>query len=347
LEGSNLTNYFKFNFSFKPPYAENLSNLYFDFEYNTEIPHRIIALIGKNGTGKTSILSDLINKFSKQILNNNSDKLPSFGKYFTVSYSVFDRFSVPESNVAFNYIYCGLKKADGLIKSEQEQIEDFFQSANKIKERDLTDRWFKILKNFLSESDLTLIFPDHNEDLPFSMVKFSEKNFNSIKSHFSSGESILIFIMTKIISEIRYDSLILYDEPETHLHPNAISSLMSSLFELVSSFRSFCVIATHSPLIVRELSAKDVYVLKRDNSDLEISKLNQDSFGENLTVITEDIFGNRDVNRHYLQIIENLVNKGYEFDKIIGLIKDDQIPVSLNVILYLRSLISRKYHDEP
>jgi len=341
LNGDKIKDYFKFNYAFKPPFSEDTINLYFNFEYHVPLEHRIIAIIGKNGTGKTSILSSLINLFSKQEESNNVDKKPVFGKYFTVSYSVFDRFDVPKPHAAFNYVYCGLKNADGTLISDEVQLQNFYAAAAKIVERDFTYQWYKILKNFLSEEHLDLMFPNRQVDLQYTMVKFSSVNFTKIKNHFSSGESILIFIITKIVSEIRNDSLILYDEPETHLHPNAISSLMNSLFELVTSFKSFCIIATHSPLIVRELHTNDVFVLKRENSNLNISRLDKDPFAENLTIITEEIFGNRDVAKHYLDLMKSLVKNGNTYEEILSMIQQNDVPVSLSVRLYLKSLISQ------
>ncbi len=346
LQNDDLNQYFKFNYSFKPPFSEHAVNFYFDFDYGGEVEKRVIALIGKNGTGKTSLLSTLIQTFARQNSNQNLDKMPLFGKYFTVSYSVFDRFVQPAANDAFNYVYCGLKRADGNLRGEPEMLEEFFESAEKIMERDLSYQWYKILKNFLSEAHLSLIFPNGSNELEYGMVKFNPANFNQIKTHFSSGESISIFIITKIVSEIRLNSLILYDEPETHLHPNAITSLMSSLFDLVSMFKSFCIIATHSPLIVRELHSNQVKVLKREVDSLEIYNLERDSFGENLSVITDEIFGNRDVNKYYRTFIRSLVEKGKSFDQIVQLIQDGEMPLSLNTRLFLNTLIPES-DDEP
>ena len=89
--------------------------------------------------------------------------------------------------------------------------------------------------------------------------------------------------------------MILFDEPETHLHPNAISSLLNTIFRLVKRFESFCIIATHSPLIIQEIPARNIFIIERENNIAFVRELERESFGENLTVITQDIFGNKEI----------------------------------------------------
>lgn len=107
IENISSNEYFKFNYSHKLPYAENIVTLNFDFEYNTDFEHRIYAIIGKNGTGKTRILSALAKELSEKAPQSFSPKKPVYGKVFTVSYSFFDKFEIPNSDASFNYVYCG------------------------------------------------------------------------------------------------------------------------------------------------------------------------------------------------------------------------------------------------
>jgi predicted ATPase len=146
-------------------------------------------------------------------------------------------------------------------------------------------------------------------------------------------------VTTKIVSEIREESLILYDEPETHLHPNAISDLMTALARLLDRFNSFSIIATHSPLVIRELHPNNVIVLRRIEDGLEAAPLSIDSFGQNLTIIIEQIFGNKEVNKLHLERIKTLVQERRSFNEIISILQDREIPVNLNTRLFLSSLI--------
>ena len=158
----------------------------------------------------------------------------------------------------------------------------------------------------------------------------------------SSGQNILLNIITEIIKNIRYDSLIIYDEPETHLHPNAISQLTNTLYTLTQEFESFCLIATHSPLVVQEMLAKNVYILEKEQNNLYVRKPNSETFGENLTVITNEIFGNRDVPDYFKIQLKKLVSSGLSYDRILQEIQSPNTEVSLNVNLYLKSLFDEK-----
>jgi len=151
-----------------------------------------------------------------------------------------------------------------------------------------------------------------------------------------------LYIITEIVANIRYDSLVIYDEPETHLHPNAISQLINAIYELTSEFQSYCILATHSPLIVRELLSRNVYIMEREESIISLRKPISETFGENLTVITEDIFGNNIIPNQYKKILKSLVESGKSYDEIVSLISSDNIPLSLNTRVYLKSIINEE-----
>jgi ABC-type multidrug transport system ATPase subunit len=335
LNGIDLTQAFKFNFTTRPPYAENDILLNFDFQYAEKIKHRIYGLIGKNGTGKTRILSSLIHALSEENPAAITPKKPLYGKIFSVSYSFFDRFEPPEANASFNYVYCGLKKRGGGWLTEDELTARFFESAERIKRKRLMVEWNEILKTFIPADILSEMFGRIDGHFAFIAEKFS-----SVYGKVSSGQNILLFIITEIIAQIRQNSLIIYDEPETHLHPNAISELMNTLFTMTENFNSFCIIATHSPIVIQELQSRNVYVIEREEASVSARKLDKEVFAENLTVITEDIFGNRDVSKHYIQFLRRLVNENMTFEEIVGTIETNDLPLSLNARLYIKSLIS-------
>jgi ABC-type multidrug transport system ATPase subunit len=339
MNGIDLSQAFKFNFSTRPPYAENDILLNFDFQYAEKIKHRIYGLIGKNGTGKTRILSSLIHALSEDNPTSITPKKPLYGKIFSVSYSFFDRFEIPDANASFNYVYCGLKKKDNGWLSEEELTARFFESADRIKKKNLVVEWNEILKTFIPGDILGEMYGRKDGQFSFLAEKFS-----SVYNKVSSGQNILLFIITEVIAQIRQNSLIIYDEPETHLHPNAISELMNTLFTMTENFNSFCILATHSPIVIQELQSRNVYVIEREDLAVSARKLDKEVFAENLTVITEDIFGNREVSKHYIQFLRGLVTEDMTFEEIVSTLETNDLPLSLNARLYIKSLISE--HNE-
>ena len=342
IEGINPNEYFKFNYRNKPPYSEGEINLNFDFEYYKVFEHRVYALIGKNGTGKTNILSSLAKNLGDKQSNHFAPRKPVYGQVFTVSYSFFDKFEIPTSDASFNYVYCGLKKPDSTWKSEVDLLEEFHNSADKIRQKNLHYEWIEILKNFLPNEII--------ESLKFKSVVTGEKTlyffdtelFEKVKGKLSSGQSVILFIISQILSLIRYDSLILYDEPETHLHPNAISALVNTLFALVKRFQSFCILATHSPLIIQEIPSRNIFVIDREDNFAKVRRLQWESLGENLTVITHDIFGNSEVPKHYKITIQELIYLQKNYEEIIKIMESDGLPVTSNIRLYVKTLLNKE-----
>lgn len=343
IEGIDPNEYFKFSYTHQLPYSTDFISLNFNFEYNTSFEHRIYALIGKNGTGKTNILSQLALDLSNKKSQNFSPVKPFYGNVFTVSYSYFDKFKIPVQEDSFSYVYCGLKKADGSLKNSDELLFGFYDAVDKILDREFKDIWIKILKNFIPEEVLiSFKFKDVRDVRGSFKSVIDRATFNDNKFKLSSGESVLLFMLSEIIAEIRFDSLILFDEPETHLHPNAINSLINTLFELVKEFKSFCIIATHSPLIIQEITARNIFVIMREDNYAYVNRLEHESFGENLTIITEDIFGKNFTPKHFVTLIEKLIEANKTYEEIIELIKTDELPVTSNIRLYIKTLMKNK-----
>lgn len=342
LFGMDLNTCFKFGYKYKPPFSDETLNINFDFEYDREIDHRIYAIIGQNGTGKTRLLSSIARDLSNPSATNFSPRAPLYAKIFSVSYSFFDQHDIPEPDPSFNYVYCGLKKANREWLTNEELRERFFLAVEKIREKILVKRWSQVLNNFVPGDILRVLFHSGGDEFG-NRILFDNEAFLTEQFKLSSGQSILLYILSEIVAQIRLDSLILYDEPETHLHPNAISALVNTLFSLVHEFSSFCIIGTHSPLIIQEIHARDVYILDRKDSIASIRTLGQESFGENLSIITDEIFGNREIPRHYVQQLKGLVADGKTYEEIVELLEpDDEIQLSLNAKLFIKSLISQQ-----
>ena len=166
--------------------------------------------------------------------------------------------------------------------------------------------------------------------------------FRGVVKHLSSGQSIILFIITELIAKIRFDSLILYDEPETHLHPNAISQLVNTVYHLVHLFKSYCIIATHSPLIIQEIISKNVYVVEREGNYSSIRRIGIESFGENLSILSEEVFGNREIPKQYQIILKEMVESRLTYEQIKERLEYGQIPLSINASIYLKSLLNEQ-----
>ncbi|WP_452231776.1 AbiJ-related protein [Lacinutrix sp. MEBiC02595] len=339
LQGISLENKYNFTYTFTPNYASIPVEIDLEFNDTLEFSDRIFAVIGKNGAGKTQLITNLPIDISESKAEAFKPHKPIFSKVIAVSYSVFDNFKIPNQKIDFNYVFCGLLNADKNIPSKTDKVQNFLEAYKKIKHHNRVGKWKHILTNFIDEETLDDVFVknglraygDDNE------YKINEGKFIEILDKLSSGQSIMLEIITKIIANIRFDSLILFDEPETHLHPNAISQLISSIYELVESFDSYCLITTHSPIIIQNIFGKNVYVMEKESNVPFLRKIGVESFGENLTVLTEDIFENRDINKHYKIILDKMIEQYYHYETILEKIENDNLPLSLNAKIYIKS----------
>ena len=337
---------FHFKYNKKLPNAIGAHKVEFDFRKKSYLPHRINAIIGKNGTGKTQILSSL----AKSLLYNQKKdfiEIPNFSKIIVVSYSAFDDFFNPKntkdnldnlqaidgleeieersknnSNKLFNYVYCGIRDGERIL-SIGDIKERLRKSLADIKEKDRLVKW----RGILSE----IIEPEYD----YLLLQVEEELENVI---LSSGQHVLMSAMTEVIANIEKQSLILFDEPETHLHPNAISNLMRMLNKLLKEFNSYCILSTHSPLIIQEIPSIYTQIFDRNNNLPIISELSNESFGENISNIINEVFNVKNYESNYKSYFLEMV-KNMEFDEIIEVF-DDQL--SFNAMTFLNILEKQK-----
>ena len=115
--------------------------------------------------------------------------------------------------------------------------------------------------------------------------------------------------MTGLLAWIQPNSLVLFDEPETHLHPNAVASLFLVLSAILDEFDSYAVVATHSPVVIQEIPAKRVLVFERQKDVTEAHALLLESFGESVTELTKHVFETIEVESVYRRTLKKLAQK--------------------------------------
>ncbi|MBY0027939.1 ATP-binding protein [Priestia aryabhattai] len=325
--GEEIVKLYKFTFKSKLPLATKEHEIKFDFREDIFLPYRISVLIGKNGTGKTQIMARIANALSGHEVEEQGtfepSRRPSFGQVIAVSYSVFDEFDRPEEGeTTYSYKYCGLRDSTGNIYTKEDLYDKFTISFNAIKGTEKEKFWKEVLEE--------IVEPEHRSILEILSSGNSHANM-------SSGQNIIITIITEVISNIENDSILLIDEPELHLHPNAISNFYRMLYKLLEKFNSFAIISTHSPLIIQETPSRYINVFERIENTPIVRKLDIESFGENLSVITDKIFGVTDEESNYKYWLRELSNHK-NFDNVLNEF-DGQL--SLNAMAYLSALYSK------
>lgn len=212
-----------FEFTMKVKGAANEHKLNVNFKDYPELPHRTMLLIGRNGTGKTRCLAGLVSALvpketlveSTIVRHSQIEPIPEFSRVIAVSYNAFDEFPRPRQQAdaprasglkrksRHSYKYCGLRNERGTISTTEvgAMLNDALEPISDSSREGVLER---VLTRLIgSELAAALIDDDNRED---ALTKLS------------AGQRLVAAIFTNIIGFIEEGSLLLIDEPETHLH---------------------------------------------------------------------------------------------------------------------------------
>jgi predicted ATPase len=252
----------------------------------------------------------------------------SFVNIVSVSFSAFDSFSPLTANKDRTkgplYEYIGLKK-DAIstrrlkqIAHEESRSAKTRSSGVKLKDiDDLTDelleaarycmngaylrRWKRAISLLGSDplfarTGITEIVDsiDWSDEDGLSRAEFELsvlKELRSIFEKLSSGHKIVMLTISRLVQAVSEKTLVLIDEPEAHLHPPLLSAFNRALSDLLSDRNGVAIVATHSPVILQEVPKSCVWILNRTGAKSKISKPRIETFGENVGILTSEVFG--------------------------------------------------------
>lgn len=141
--------------------------------------------------------------------------------------------------------------------------------------------WEKALGYFSFEpwaQDIRAAFCDRTIEL---------SDFEKI-NELSSGQATILLYLTKLVFCVNQGSLVIFDEPETFMHPPMIKSFIRAVSEIVNKVGAFCLVATHSPVVIQEIPHCNVYKL---SSNHNISSVIYKTYGQNLDALYKNIYG--------------------------------------------------------
>lgn len=256
-----------------------------------------------------------------------------------LSFSPFDIYTHNCPDSIIEYRYCGLMKSERELMSQEELIEKFKANLKNINARENADRllriWKKIMSDVIAEQIIDSFF--EYDDFESRIV---DKSIDEFCNNMSSGESIFVYSLTEIIANIRYDSLIMFDEPEQHLHPHAITKLIRAIYKVLDIFESYAIIATHSPLVIREMVSDNVLVFSRADNVLNVAKIGIESFGEDISLLSDIVFRNMNDQKRYEYVVKELVeDKGYGYKEVIEYLEGKHNKLGLSARLMIRNIV--------
>ncbi|MEW6290343.1 MAG: AAA family ATPase [Thermodesulfobacteriota bacterium] len=319
-----------YNFSYSPPKRMGDGALPFTLNFSVDpdspIPTNVHVLIGRNGVGKTRLLSLMTKSLvAKDALARQSGKFEviergkfsgTFANVVTVAFSAFDEDDMlPERNPAPNalgFSYIGLRglmseTATTSIKPKSPKIlaGEFVDSLRECRVGARQKRWINVITTL--ESD-----PVFNAAQITSMIhsNLSDKDDREevLKTfkNLSSGHKIVLLTLTKLVEKVEERTLVLIDEPEAHLHPPLLSAMTRAISELLVQRNGVAIVATHSPVILQEVPKSCVWIIDRMLTESKAERPSIETFAENVGILSREVFQLELSKSGYHQLLRDL-----------------------------------------
>jgi predicted ATPase len=318
-----------------------------EFDHRAELPKRMAIIIGKNGVGKSRTLATI----ADAALYGESELTDGAGDRALISRllafaptneadSVFPaerkrkprihyrRFSLNRSRKSRRESgLCDLvvqvaRSQDAI--GGQKRWDIFFNAVQAIEHAEQlaiprSDEGFALLSR--------LKLGDEQRELEtFNALDTSKEPMRSLDGvlyPLSSGELSFLKFAAQASLHIENGTLVLLDEPETHLHPNFISRFMLLLDNLLEATGSSAIIATHSAYMVKEVFKEQVTVLRLASGELQVERPMLQTFGADVGAISYFVFGEDEPTRLANKVQTGLLERYDNWPKLYQRFKDE------------------------
>lgn len=332
-------------------------NLSFKVEAASKPSTNVHVLIGRNGVGKTTLLNNMVDALTGVKRGDQPafgfheyDFLDSikplskdyFSSVVSVSFSAFDPFLPPmdraDRTAGPAYFYIGMKKArfeqkDATAtsssapsakevslpppKTDAELINDFVNSFRScLNQQAKRERWRSAVKRL--ESDVNFAEMDLTRLLDLEDDRLAIKGAGALGGRMSSGHSIVLLTITKLVDTVEEKTLVLLDEPESHLHPPLLSAFTRALSDLLHNRNGVAIVATHSPVVLQEVPKSCVWKLTRIRAEGRADRPERETFGENVGILTREVFGLEVSKSGFHEMMQRAVESGATFQAIVA-----------------------------
>lgn len=343
LEGRQLDNAFAFEYSCNIPSSQSPVSLKVSYPYE-DCPSykRSIGIIGENGTGKTMMLSQLSESIVKGDESHFKDgQVPLFDSCVVLCSTPYDSYKMQIDDANIPYKCHSLEqRTKDVPEALGDAINEIIGRRRMIKFKSMIAWYIDTIKENVGESvaDVVQWVPEDNVGT-LGHFELNKNELNRVVKILSSGQLHLFSLITYVFCDIHYATLLIVDEPEVHLHPHTMVSFMKVLSRVLTLFNSFAIIATHSPLIVREMIKANVLVLRKvDGNALRLTPVAYNTFGEDITSLYYNIFDYDIKDSLFADVISEKAKRGNTYEKIIKDFESD-VDLSLNARMLIRDIV--------
>lgn len=334
---------YSFSYTYHPKYD---NSLYADWKVH--IPYkplkfmRTFGIIGINGVGKTQILSSFITDLLAQKVDNFKS-LPHFKNIIVICSTPFDSYPVEKQDTReIVYRLCCLEQDKTLT------LDGIKQNLNRIMKQPTVEHvsmltvWVDLIREYVDSA-----FVDHvvilKRDADGSeYYDINGEDLGSNVNILSSGQLHILSLVTYICANIHYRSLLFIDEPEVHLHPHITMEFMAMLSGLLSVFKSYAIIATHTPLVVREMAGKNVFLMQKMQDGIpQIAPVGFETLGEDVGTLYRNLFGYDEQSSYFKKMVDKLCDRGKCYEEIVRYFQQG-MNLNINARLIIRDTIEAR-----
>ncbi|AZP23765.1 ATP-binding cassette domain-containing protein [Streptomyces aquilus] len=291
-------------------------------------PTNVHVLIGRNGVGK----SHLLNGITRTLMNPEGGhgtlafvdqddaedaSTQRFVNVVSVSFSAFDEFEpVDTSRDDLTYAHVGLRRpGEQHAMTADELAGEFTECAHACLVG--SERRAALFRRALATLETDPIFQDANVAV-LSTIAHNPGEVLGLFRRLSSGHKIVLLTITKLVQLVTERSLVLIDEPEAHLHPPLLSALVRALSDLLTERNGVAIIATHSPVVLQEVPKEAVWAIRRFGQHRAADRPDLETFGENVGVLTREIFGLEVSKSGFHRALEEAIAQDLTYDEVLA-----------------------------
>lgn len=349
----------------------NAHEIDFRFELHEPVlPKRFAVIIGKNGVGKSQALG----RIAKSALRGSGELTDGEGRrpelnrllvfYPTTAHaSAFPHQSRSGARIWYRKFSLSSAGSGRNRETTSDLIVQLARSTERFRGSDRMDIFLKALLAIEGHEDLALKCRGNTTSFVpiLDLLSGGESSrldrFASVDTRkepvrvrgrrgygLSSGELAFVRFAALASLFIENSSLLLFDEPETHLHPNFISQFVILLDNLLEQTGSAAIIATHSAYFVREAFEDQVRILRSGRlQEISVVAPRLKTFGADVGTISYFVFGEDEPSR-LAKLVENrIADKSANWDTVFAKYKDQ---LSLDLLSEIRAQIEDKNPSE-
>ena len=349
IENEDADNVYSIGYHFVPPYnKESVTDWNVHFDFDAKKYNRVVAIIGENGVGKTQMLSDML----KDLTENRDEKFshkPLLRNILVLCSSEFDAYrNIVKGSSHYNVRRLSVVQDDDTVAKLAESILTIIDRGTFLANGEMLAVWqhyMEILRREVGEEiNELLTIPPETEENPYPKPYLNKKCLEKLVDAFSTGQLQVFTLITHVCAYIHLNSLVVLDEPEKHLHPKLVTEFFVCLGELLSFFKSYALVPTHSPLVIRECVNSNVYLMQRTQDDIaHIGLVPFRTFGQDLTMLYENVFGYQEQKTFFYRVIKEMTTKRRaSYNKIVEKLENNGVRLDSNSRRIIKEIFEEK-----